>query len=49
MARPSNAVQQQEIQQLQQSVLALANQLNESSQRLAETLKPPAGRERLRR
>ncbi len=27
----------------------LANQLNESSQRLAETLKPPPGRERLRR
>ncbi len=49
MARPSNAVQQQEIQQLHKSVLALANQLNQSSQLLAETLKPQAGRERLRR
>ena len=49
MARPSNPQQQQEIQQLQQSVRLLANQLNESSQRLAETLKPPPGRERLRR
>jgi phospholipid/cholesterol/gamma-HCH transport system substrate-binding protein len=49
MARPSNPQQQQEIQQLQQSVRVLANQLNESSQRLAESLKPPAGRDRLRR
>ena len=49
MARPSNPQQQQEMQQLQQSVRLLANQLNESSQRLAESLKPPAGRDRLRR
>ena len=49
MARPSNPQQQQEIQQLQQSVRVLANQLNESSQRLAESLKPPPGRERMRR
>jgi phospholipid/cholesterol/gamma-HCH transport system substrate-binding protein len=47
--RPSDPKQQQEIQQLQQSVRLLANQLNESSQRLAESLKPAPGRERLRR
>ncbi|MGP0068066.1 MAG: MlaD family protein [Isosphaeraceae bacterium] len=49
MARPSNPQQQQEIQKLEQSIRLLANQLNESSQRLAESLKPTAGRERLRR
>ena len=47
-ARQTTAQQQQDVQQLQQSIRVLANQLNESSQRLADSLKP-AGRERVRR
>ncbi len=47
--RPGDAQQQQEIQRLRQQVLILTNQLGETSQRLAESLKPTAGRERLRR
>ncbi len=39
-ARPTTAQQQQEVQQLQQSLRVLTNQLNESSQRLADSLKP---------
>ncbi len=49
MARPSNPQQQKEIHQLQETIRQLSSQLSESSQRLAETLKPPPGRERLRR
>ena len=41
--------QQREIQELQQRVVILTNQLNETSQRLAEALKQSNGRERLRR
>jgi phospholipid/cholesterol/gamma-HCH transport system substrate-binding protein len=47
--RPATAPQQQEILQLQQKVRALADQLSQTSQRLAESLKQPTGRERLRR
>lgn len=47
-ARTTTAQQQQDVQQLQQSIRVLANQLNESSQRLADSLKP-VGRERVRR
>jgi phospholipid/cholesterol/gamma-HCH transport system substrate-binding protein len=47
--RPANPQQQQEIQQLQQRVLILTNQLGETSQKLAESLRQPNGRERLRR
>jgi phospholipid/cholesterol/gamma-HCH transport system substrate-binding protein len=48
--RTNDAKQQQEIQQLQQRVLVLTNQLKDTSQRLAESLKQTSGgRERLRR
>ena len=46
-ARPTTPQQQQEIAQLQQNVQVLTDQLNQTSQRLAEALKPGAdGRER---
>jgi phospholipid/cholesterol/gamma-HCH transport system substrate-binding protein len=48
-ARPANAQQQQDLQQLQQRVLILTNQLGETSQRLAESLHQSKGRERPRR
>jgi phospholipid/cholesterol/gamma-HCH transport system substrate-binding protein len=44
LARPGTPQQQQEIIQLEQRVRALAEQQNEISQRLAESLKQPAGR-----
>jgi phospholipid/cholesterol/gamma-HCH transport system substrate-binding protein len=48
--RTNDTKQQQEIQQLQQRVLILTNQLKDTSQRLAESLKQAnGGRERLRR
>ena len=47
-ARSTTVQQQQEVQQLQQSLRVLTQQLNESSQRLADSLKP-VGRERVRR
>ena len=50
MARPATPQQQQEIQQLFQKSLMMTTQLNDTSQRLAESLKQPAGRDgRLRR
>jgi phospholipid/cholesterol/gamma-HCH transport system substrate-binding protein len=49
MGRPANPQQQDEIQQLQQRVLILTNQLNETSKRLAESLQQPNGRDRVRR
>jgi phospholipid/cholesterol/gamma-HCH transport system substrate-binding protein len=48
-SRTSDPQQQQEVQQLRQRVLVLTNQLNETSQRLAESLKQANGRERMRR
>jgi phospholipid/cholesterol/gamma-HCH transport system substrate-binding protein len=48
-ARPATPQQQQEILQLQQRVRTLADQLNQTSQRLAESLKQPVGRQGLRR
>src|SRR5262249_38444510 len=47
-ARQTTAQQQQDVQQIQQNIRALANQLNESSQRRADSLKP-TGRERRQR
>lgn len=48
-ARPADPQQQKEIQQLQQAVSNLTNQINATSQRLAESLKQANGRERTRR
>jgi phospholipid/cholesterol/gamma-HCH transport system substrate-binding protein len=48
-ARPANAQQQQDLQQLQQRVLILTNQLGQTSQQLAESLHQSNGRERPRR
>jgi phospholipid/cholesterol/gamma-HCH transport system substrate-binding protein len=49
-SRTNDSRQQKEIQQLQQQVLILTNQLKETSQRLAESLKQAnGGRERMRR
>ena len=47
-ARPATPQQQQEILQLQQNVRMLTDQLNETSTRLAEALKRPAGNGRER-
>ena len=48
-SRPANPQQQEEIQKIRQRLITVTNQLNETSQRLAEALKQSNGRERLRR
>ncbi len=48
-AMPATPDQQRDIQQLRQKVLVLTEQLGSTSQRLAESLKQPVGRERVRR
>lgn len=48
-SRANDPKQQQEIQQLQRQVLILTNQINETSQRLTESLRQAGGRERMRR
>jgi phospholipid/cholesterol/gamma-HCH transport system substrate-binding protein len=47
--RTNDPRQQQEIQQLQRQVMILTNQINETSQRLNESLRQAGGRERMRR
>jgi phospholipid/cholesterol/gamma-HCH transport system substrate-binding protein len=48
-ARPTSPQQQQEVLQLEQNVRILANQLSETSTRLAEALKQPTAGGRIRR
>ncbi len=47
--RTADPQQQKEVRQLQQQVVSLTGQLNETSQRLAESLRTAGGRERVRR
>ncbi|HZW32311.1 MAG TPA: MlaD family protein [Isosphaeraceae bacterium] len=50
MGRPATAQQKQEMHQIEQRVRILAEQLHETAQRVAESLKQPGGRDgRLRR
>jgi phospholipid/cholesterol/gamma-HCH transport system substrate-binding protein len=48
-SRPAQAPQQQELLELQQRARVLADQLTQTAQRLAESLRQPAGRVGLRR
>ncbi len=47
--RTADPQQQKEVRELQQQVVSLTGQLNETSQRLAESLRTAGGRERVRR